>query len=261
MNTQTIDRILRRRIVRARCVKILLWILAGALVAGMGLGVYAIAQRIAAAPPPVEDEPFAETFADNTSEAMPPDETNSSNDFQGMADDWQMDPNGHPVSPDESENTDDDPGSIDAADKIEHTVQMVWFGDAEPPKSVTVRVIHAAEQIASVELTQENDWRCSWTDSYPAAELTLAGSFPQNVTAAFSTSGENFTISGTCTEISSGEAETHEDDVSAEAATILPQTGIQTQPIFVLLYLGLGFIAFGVVDIARHRWMGKNEED
>lgn len=147
---------------------------------------------------------------------------------------------------------------------IDHTIQMIWFGDDNYSQfdSIAINVVHGEKIVQSISLSSKDGWKYSWSDEYPAEELSLTGLFPDGVTAEFSVSGENFIISSTYTPV---EKDNDAKDGNADSNTTnpdsgnrnhvddseVPQTGLMNWVTTFLLALGTVMILFGSVEIKK----------
>ena len=178
------------------------------------------------------------------------------------------------------ETTPEETPTEETENEIEHSMQMIWFGDEGYSQfdRIAINVMHGEEVVHSFSLSAENDWKCSWSDEYNASDLTLTGLFPDGVTAEFSISGENFVISSTYTPVEgSSESENPTADPgdpdkkeeerpngfgdkdgtagSGSKNTVsdseLPQTGLRDWITIFLMGLGTVMVLFGIFEIKR----------
>lgn len=161
--------------------------------------------------------------------------------------------------------TPDETPKADEKKEIEHSLKMIWFGDEGYSQfdRIAINVMHGEEVVRSFSLSAENEWKCSWSDEYEASELTLAGLFPDGVTAEFSISGENFVISSTYTPVEGENAGNSGQSESSNGQTagggnknivddnVLPQTGINEWLTLFLMGFGTVIMLFGFYEFKK----------
>ena len=101
-----------------------------------------------------------------------------------------------------------------------HELVLKWVGvsEAEKPPIVTVTVLCRGEEIARFTLSEESEWRHSWSDNYPAEAMSLRAELPKSVMASFSLRGNQFTVicSGSSAASIPSTAETEETEIPGE---------------------------------------------
>ena len=77
-----------------------------------------------------------------------------------------------------------------------HVLVLQWVGvpEEEKPPIVTITVLHRGEEVARFTLSEESEWRHSWSDNYPAETLSLRAELPKSVMASFTLRGNQFTV-------------------------------------------------------------------
>ncbi len=145
--------------------------------------------------------------------------------------------------------------------KFEHTMQLIWFGDKGYSRfdAIAINVMRGKEIVNSFSLSADTGWKCTWTDEYPAKDLSLMALFPDGVTAAFSVTGENFVISATYTPVEEsgdtegekGKSESGSGDVNSVDDSELPQTGLSQWITLFLVGLGTVMVLFGVYELRK----------
>ena len=78
--------------------------------------------------------------------------------------------------------------------KHELVLQWVSVSEEDRPSSVTITVLHQGEEVARFTLSEESEWRHSWSDDYPAETLTLRADLPKSVMASFALRGGQFSV-------------------------------------------------------------------
>ncbi|MBR4132869.1 MAG: hypothetical protein IKT99_07805 [Oscillospiraceae bacterium] len=112
--------------------------------------------------------------------------------------------------------------------QIKHELALRWVGVSEEdmPPLVTITVVQHGQEVTRFTLSEESEWRHSWTDDYPAESLSLRADLPKSIIASFTLRGNEFTVicsGGTGVPTANTGAESGEDETPAEE-TSEPET-------------------------------------
>lgn len=247
MDAQQIDQLLKKKAGRARAVRIVLYsvvaVLCVAILGGIVTGAYYAGSWVVdrLGENPVETQATDPIETDPT-ETKPP-ETDPTETNPPETDPTETNPvETDPTETEPSETTPTQPG------EITHTLQLVWFEDGvERPWKVGITVLHNRKQVKAFNLLQANGWRCEWTDTYHASELTLCGEFLAGMSGVVSVSGENFVL----TVILDDSPDTQptkpvQTNPTAPLDSTLPPTGLNMWPAAVLLAMGAALVVLGL---------------
>lgn len=109
-------------------------------------------------------------------------------------------------SPDEAEET--EPPAMGANKPLQpeemrrqqnrHELVMEWSGvpEEEIPSIVTLTMLFEGKEVARFTLSEESEWRHSWTDDYPSEALSLRADLPKSIMASFVLRDNQFTVTG-----------------------------------------------------------------
>lgn len=247
MDAQQIDQLLKKKAGRARAVRIVLYsvvaVLCVAILGGIVTGAYYagswVVDRLGENPvetqatDPIETDPI---------ETKPP-ETDPTETKPPETDPTETNPvETDPTETEPSETTPTQPG------EITHTLQLVWFEDGvERPWKVGITVLHNRKQVKAFNLLQANGWRCEWTDTYHASELTLCGEFLAGMSGVVSVNGENFILSVILTDSPDTQpTKPVQTNPTFPLDSTLPPTGLNMWPAAVLLAMGAALVVLGL---------------
>ena len=79
-----------------------------------------------------------------------------------------------------------------------HELVLVWSGvpEEEIPPIVTLTMLSEGKEVARFTISEESEWRHSWSDDYPSEALSLRADLPKSIMASFVLRGDEFTVTG-----------------------------------------------------------------
>ena len=79
-----------------------------------------------------------------------------------------------------------------------HELVLNWVGipEEEIPPIVTLTILCEGKEVARFTISEESEWRHSWSDDYPSEALSLRADLPKSVMASFVLRDNLFTVTG-----------------------------------------------------------------
>lgn len=128
---------------------------------------------------------------------------------------------------------------------LQITVVKVWNdkhnGDIQRPVSVTVHLLRNGEKFETVVLSEETSWRHEWTDLDRSYSWSVAEDIPADYTVSINLQGTAFIITNTAKE------PPPTPPPSPTPPPKIPQTGQLWWPVPVLMLIGMGLLAMGII--------------
>lgn len=115
------------------------------------------------------------------------------------------------------------------------------------PASITVKLLCDGEVYDTVTLTAEDNWRCTWEELAPEHEWTVVEDPLENYTVTIEKEGITFVVKNSYVEPPTEPTETEPTEPEPTEPPKIPQTGMTWWPVPVLLLVGIGLIAVGVI--------------